>query len=90
MIIYVILIRACPNKELVPHPPKFAKPPKSHSHCFYIYPAFQNAINHLLAIYRSKVMDKSLEVVSFKVCTPKRNGVVHLKVVYYRGYVYKL
>ena len=27
-------------------------------------------------------MDKSLEVVSFRVGSPKRNGVVHLKVVY--------
>ena len=35
---------------------------------FYIYPAFQNAINHLLIIYGSKVKDKSLEVVSFRVC----------------------
>ena len=49
---------------------------------FYIYPDFQNAINHLLAIYGSKGMDKSLEGVSFRVGTPKRNGVVHLKVVY--------
>ena len=31
---------------------------------FYIYSAFQNAINHLLAICGSKVMGKSLEVVS--------------------------
>ena len=49
---------------------------------FYIYPAFQNAINHLVTIYGSKVMGKSLEVVSFRVCTLSRNGVVYSKVVY--------
>ena len=36
---------------------------------FYIYPAFQNAINHLLIIYGSKVEDKSVEVVTIRVCT---------------------
>ena len=36
---------------------------------FYIYPAFQNAINHLFIIYDSKVKDKSLEVASFRLCT---------------------
>ena len=50
---------------------------------FYIYPAFQNAINHLVTIYGSKFMVKSLEVVSFRVCTLSRNGVVYSKVVYW-------
>ena len=35
---------------------------------YYIYLAFQNAINHLLVIYGTKVKNKSLEVVSFRVC----------------------
>ena len=51
---------------------------------FYIYPAFQHAIDHLLTIYGSKVMNKSLEVVSLRVCPQSNMAAKYSEMVYYR------